>query len=109
MNTEFSEQKYGETGVKTSFEQMANGEQKYKMTSEDGSYGDDQMFSIRVTRAGEHIIVQPGIHHNIYMSAHSSIHTIKHGLNTSSDWTASPELDRLTQSLTEEELLQKYD
>lgn len=38
MNTEFSEQKYGETGVKTSFEQMANGEQKYKMITEDGSY-----------------------------------------------------------------------
>lgn len=38
MNTEFSEQKYGESGVKTSFEQMANGEQKYKMIAEDGSY-----------------------------------------------------------------------
>ncbi|MDR6715645.1 hypothetical protein [Paenibacillus sp. 2003] len=146
MNTEFSEQKYGETGVKTSFEQMENGEQKYKMIAEDGSYycrtvassrgawqnshvhinltefyvvqtgwiayasyGDDQMLSIRVMDAGEHSIVQPGIHHNIYMSAHSAIHTIKHGLNTSSDWTASPELDRLTQSLTEKELLQKYD
>lgn len=146
MNTEFSEQKYGETGVKTSFEQMANGEQKYKMISEDGSYycrtvassqgawqnshvhirltefyvvqsgwiayasyGDDQVFSIRVMREGEHIIVQPGVHHNIYMSAHSTIHTIKHGLNTSSDWMASPELDRLTQSVTEKELLQKYD
>ncbi|WP_458125958.1 cupin domain-containing protein [Paenibacillus sp. Z3-2] len=145
MNTEPSEQKTGETGVKTSFEQMANGEQKYKMIAEDGSYycrtvassqgawqnshvhvnvtefymvqsgwiayaryGDDQMLSIRVMREGEHIVVQPGVHHNIYMSANSVIHTIKHGTNTSSDWTASPELDRLTQSLTEKELFQKY-
>jgi cupin superfamily acireductone dioxygenase involved in methionine salvage len=144
LNTEFSEQKTGENGVKTSFEQMVNGEQKYKMIAEDGSYycrtvassqgawqnshvhvyvtefyvvqtgwiayaslGDDQMPSIRVMREGEHIVVQPGVHHNIYMSANSVIHTIKHGKDTSSDWTASPELDRLTQSITEKELVQK--
>lgn len=145
MNTKSSEHKTGETGVKTSFEQMANGEQKYKMTAEDGSYycrtvalsqgawqnshvhanvtefyvvqtgwiayasyGDDQMLSIRVIREGEHIIVLPGVHHNIYMSANSVIHTIKYGADTSSDWMPSPELDRLTQSLTEKVLFQKY-
>ncbi|PQP82623.1 hypothetical protein C0Q44_14465 [Paenibacillus sp. PCH8] len=146
MDTEFSEQKTGETGIKTSFEQMANGEQKYKMIAEDGSYycrtvasshgawqnshfhnhitefyvvqsgwiayanfAHDWILEIRVMGEGDHIIVEPGVHHNLYMSAHSVIHTIKHGTNTSSDWTSSPELDRLTQSLAEEELLPKDD
>ncbi|MEK4661785.1 cupin domain-containing protein [Priestia sp. FSL H7-0729] len=145
MDIEFPERKYGETGVKTSFEQMANGEQKYKMIAEDGSYycrtvasshgawqnshfhtnltefyvvqsgwiayanfTDDQNLEIRVMGEGDHMIVEPGVHHNIYMSAHSVIHTIKYGLNTHRDWSASPELDSITQTLMESELLQTY-
>ncbi len=42
------------------------------------------------------------------MSANSVIHTIKYGLNTHSDWSASQELDRVTQTLMESELLQTY-
>ncbi|OMF16680.1 hypothetical protein BK131_01390 [Paenibacillus amylolyticus] len=66
------------------------------------------MLSIQVMREGEHIVVQPGVHHNVYMSANSVIHTIKYGLNTHSDWSASPELDWVTQTLMESELLQTY-
>jgi hypothetical protein len=42
------------------------------------------------------------------VSANSVIHTIKYGLNTHSDWSASPELDSVTQILMESELLQTY-
>lgn len=145
MNRELLEQPWSEIDVKTSFEQMANGERKYKMIATDGSYycrtvassqgawqnshfhvnvtefyvvqagwiayasyGEDQTLSIQLIGEGEHIVAQPGVHHNIYMSANSVIHTIKHGPDTSSDWRASPGLDSLTQPLTEKELLQKY-
>lgn len=145
MDRETLERNLGPDNVITTFEQMANGERKYKMVSEDGSYycrtiassqgawqnshfhnhitefyivqfgwiayanfTNDQTLEITVMGEGNHIIVQPGVHHNLYMSANSVIHTIKYGLNTDSDWSASPELDRVTQTLIESELLQTY-
>ncbi|OAX50179.1 hypothetical protein [Paenibacillus sp. AD87] len=72
------------------------------------NFTNDQTLEIRVMGEGNHIIVQPGVHHNLYMSANSVIHTIKYGLNTDSDWSASPELDSVTQKLMESELIQTY-
>ncbi|PWW40827.1 MULTISPECIES: cupin domain-containing protein [Paenibacillus] len=145
MDRETLERNLGPDNVITTFEQMANGERKYKMVSADGSYycrtiassqggwqnshfhnhitefyvvqsgwiayanfANDQTLEIRVMGEGDHIIVEPGVHHNLYMSANSVIHTIKYGLNTHSDWSASPELDSVTQALMESELLQTY-
>ncbi|RAW19407.1 hypothetical protein DC345_01110 [Paenibacillus taichungensis] len=145
MGRETLEWNLGPDHVNTSFEQMSNGERKYKMVSEDGSYycrtvassqgawqnshfhnhitefyvvqsgwiayanfTNDHTLEIRVMGEGSHIIVQRGVHHNLYMSANSVIHTIKYGLNTHSDWSASPELDSVTQTLMESELLQTY-
>lgn len=130
--------------VRALYEQMDNGESKYKMIADDGSYycrtaasregawqnshlhlhvtehylvqtgwiayatyEGQSILHLRIVTEGHHIVVHPGIHHNLYMSAGSVIHTIKYGMNTASDWTASPELDRLTQSLSEYEILQK--
>ena len=71
------------------------------------SLGEQQLLIIKILKEGELIIVEPGTHHNIYMSANSVIHTIKHGSETYSDWVASPHLDGLTQSLTKDDILRR--
>ncbi|MEN1985554.1 cupin domain-containing protein [Paenibacillus hubeiensis] len=133
-------------GVKTYYEQMANGEKKYKMLGDDGSYycrtaassegawqnshvhhqvtehyfvqsgwiayaacaEKDQAASVSILKAGDHVIVPPGVQHNVYMAPHSVIHTIKFGANTAGDWHASPELDQFTRNLTESELIGRF-
>lgn len=145
MNRNKTKELQLEDDVKVFYEQMDNGECKYKMIADDGSYycrtvasregawqnshlhlhvtehylvqagwiayasykEGQSILHLRIVTEGQHIVVQPGVHHNLYMSAGSVIHTIKYGMNTASDWTASPELDRLTQSLSEYEILQK--
>ena len=71
------------------------------------SLGEKQLPTIEIMKEGELVVVEPGTKHNIYMSAHSVIHTIKHGPETYSDWIASPELDQLTKSLTQEDILRR--
>jgi hypothetical protein len=48
------------------------------------------------------------VQHNVYMSAHSVVHTIKHGpIDGAEDWTPAPELDAATKCITEEEILKR--
>lgn len=52
----------------------------------------------RILREGESVLVTPLVHHNIYMSADSVIHTIKYGgAEDTVDWFASEELDTFIQ------------
>ncbi|WP_282940118.1 cupin domain-containing protein [Paenibacillus sp. RC67] len=52
-----------------------------------------------ILRQGDNITFQPGVHHNIYLSSDSVIHTIKYGDYLENDWFSSPELDKLTKHL----------
>lgn len=66
----------------------------------------DHTLGLRVYKNGEVFTTEPGKAHNVYMPAGAVIHTIKHGdCSDPKDWIASPELDALTKSLTEEEIL----
>lgn len=59
---------------------------------------------------GESVIVNPLVHHNIYMSANSITHTIKFGGESDGvDWFPSKKLDRVTKKLTESDLLKLSD
>lgn len=51
--------------------------------------------------AGQSFVVQPGVIHNIYVSAKSVHHVVKFGGTTSNDWQTSPEFDALTKALGE--------
>ncbi|MEA3318632.1 MAG: hypothetical protein U9Q88_01300 [Bacillota bacterium] len=52
--------------------------------------------NFHILREGESVHVTPLIHHNIYMSSNSVIHTIKYGGEANTiDWFASEELDDL--------------
>ncbi|MCR8632763.1 hypothetical protein [Paenibacillus radicis (ex Xue et al. 2023)] len=53
----------------------------------------------RLLREGENVSFEPLVHHNIYLSSNSVIHTIKYGQALDNDWFASPELDNLTKHL----------
>ncbi|MCM3782509.1 hypothetical protein M3231_05960 [Neobacillus mesonae] len=64
----------------------------------------EEQCTIHLLREGESITFLPCIPHNIYMSPHSVIHTIKFGAASNHDWYSSPELDRFTQDLNPEEL-----
>lgn len=57
---------------------------------------------LRLLKEGESVTFLPYVHHNIYLSAGSVIHTIKYGTVTAlgTDWIASPELDELTKHLS---------
>lgn len=53
-------------------------------------------------REGDVITTAVGVPHNVYMSAGSVIHTIKHGdVSTEKDWFADDELDVESKKLTE--------
>ena len=45
-------------------------------------------------RADESLFVEPGVPHNVYISADSLVHTVKYGSSTT-DWTPWPALDQL--------------
>ena len=48
---------------------------------------------------------QPKLSHNIYMSANSVIHTVKHGGVQSNDWHEDSDLTRRTRELSEEDII----
>lgn len=51
-------------------------------------------------------MVNPFIHHNLYMSANTVTHVIKFGSNvTQADWFSSLALDKLTKYIPESDLL----
>ncbi|SFL42685.1 hypothetical protein SAMN03159341_1066 [Paenibacillus sp. 1_12] len=61
-------------------------------------------FKLRLLREGESTTFGPLVHHNIYLSSKSVIHTIKYGEPVMNDWFPSPELDKLTKHLYPSEL-----
>lgn len=137
--TEIEAQAYG---VYTKFDQMDNGESKFRLNcSMDGSsycrtvapdagtwqnshfhraatelyivqtgwivYAEkraDQLL-IQLLREGDSVVFLPEVHHNIYLSAGSVIHTVKYGQSLfEQDWYASPELEELTRRINPEVL-----
>jgi hypothetical protein len=62
--------------------------------------------SLRMMKQGDSIVVNPFIHHNLYMSSYTVTHVVKYGANViQSDWFPSSELDSLTKLIPESELL----
>jgi hypothetical protein len=61
-----------------------------------------------VLRSGDVYTTQPYVAHNVYLPANTVLHTVKHGDTTAeADWHGSPELDTLTKSVAESEVLQR--
>lgn len=63
------------------------------------------VFKLHFIGQGEQVTLNPRVHHNIYMSANTVIHTIKYGSSSGNDWYPSPELDLLTKHLPESDLI----
>jgi mannose-6-phosphate isomerase-like protein (cupin superfamily) len=62
---------------------------------------------LRFLREGENVIVNPFVHHNIFMSSYAVTHTIKYGgRGPKIDWFSSEELDIVTKKLSENDLLE---
>jgi hypothetical protein len=59
---------------------------------------------LQLLREGENVFFEPLVHHNIYLSSNSVIHTIKYGEHLDIDWFPSPELDKLTKHLNPNDL-----
>ncbi len=60
---------------------------------------------IRVYRAGAIFTTEIDDAHNVYVSSGTVIHTVKHGKIVPKDWVPCPDLDTLTQYLSEAKLL----
>ncbi|MBA2937189.1 hypothetical protein HZF08_02640 [Paenibacillus sp. CGMCC 1.16610] len=56
-------------------------------------------FHMCLLREGESVVFKPLIHHNIFLSSNSIIHTIKYGQSLENDWFPSSELDKMTKHL----------
>ena len=55
---------------------------------------------------GDSVTVKPFVHHNIFMSSNSVIHTLKYGVGGKGiDWFPSKGLDTYTKDLSESDLL----
>lgn len=130
-------------GISINFEQMSNGEKRYRLVGSDGSsycrtvgseigawqnshyhkkvsefyivqsgwigyaeLGLDGERRMKILHAGESMTVNPFVHHNIYLSPNTTIHTIKYGeIGDQKDWFSSKKLDYLTKKLSEDDLL----
>ncbi|MZQ83036.1 hypothetical protein GQF01_13060 [Paenibacillus sp. 5J-6] len=64
----------------------------------------DTKLQICLLREGESVTIKPLVHHNIFLSSNSVIHTIKFGSALENDWFPSSELDRITKHLDPYEL-----
>ncbi len=71
-------------------------------------YEIEREFSLRLLESGESVTVNPHVHHNIYLSAKTILHTIKYGNGISNDWFPSPELDELTKQISESEIFNNH-
>ena len=68
----------------------------------------DGGMQLRIHHAGDVVTTEINQSHNVYMSANTVIHTVKHGdCQTPNDWFASAKLDALTQHLTENDILNR--
>lgn len=61
-------------------------------------------FKLELLRPGESVTFRPLVHHNLYLSPGSVIHTIKYGIAYENDWFPSPELNERTKHLALEAL-----
>ncbi|KMK75781.1 hypothetical protein [Alkalihalobacillus pseudalcaliphilus] len=141
INKQISIEQAALEGVSIDFEQMNNGEKRFRLLHSEGSsycltiaskdgawqnshyhknalevYVVDQGWVVyaslqggnldmKIVKEGEHILVPQGVHHNIYMSEHSKIHTIKLGQKSDEiDWYGSEQLDLLTKNVSEIEI-----
>ena len=59
---------------------------------------------INVYRENDHCVIRPHVLHNVYMPARAVLHTVKYG-GVKGDWIACEELDKLTQHLSEQDIL----
>ncbi len=66
----------------------------------------DGVLSLEMANTGDTFTVQPYIVHNLYLSADSVIHTIKHGASASNDWFGNCDLDKATKHLSEQDIKQ---
>lgn len=130
-------------GIDINFDEMDNGEKRYRLVASDGSsycrtvsskqgawqnshyhksvsefyvvqsgwlvyaeLNQDRALNLRLLKENESVIVNPYIHHNIFLSANTVTHTIKYGdAQIEIDWFSSPELDKLTKGLSIEDFL----
>lgn len=60
---------------------------------------------VQIFRKGESLTMSPNFPHNTYMSANTVLLYLKFGDVRDGDWVADPELDRLTKSLSEADIL----
>ncbi|NMO98176.1 cupin domain-containing protein [Paenibacillus lemnae] len=61
---------------------------------------------IRILEEGDTVIVEPFVHHNIFLSSNSIIHTVKYGKSSAGiDWFSSEKLDDYIQEFTEDEII----
>lgn len=51
------------------------------------------------------VTTQPEVPHNVYLPGNAVIHTVKHGTAVGKDWNEHTELDQLTTTLTERQIL----
>ncbi|MGP1907981.1 cupin domain-containing protein [Metabacillus sp. JX24] len=129
-------------GIKINFDQMENGEKRYRLVGSDGSgycrtlgsnkgawqnshyhkaateiyivqsgwivYGEidlNRNCKLNYLKEGESVTVSPLVHHNVFMSSNSVVHTIKCGkTDSTADWFPSYELDNYTKSFSEADL-----
>jgi mannose-6-phosphate isomerase-like protein (cupin superfamily) len=62
----------------------------------------DDIVSVRIYRRNESCRTEPGVPHNVYLSAHTVLHTVKYGDCPQSDWIPCEALDVKTKPMTEE-------
>ena len=73
--------------------------------------GEQGGLHVRLLQAGEFVVSEPHVGHNIYMSIGAVTHCVKFGNTLAEknsgqvDWHADPELDRRCKHLTERELM----
>lgn len=60
--------------------------------------------TIQVYRPNQLLMTEPRVSHNVYLPAGAVIHTVKHGVASESDWHPDAEFDRITKSITEDEI-----
>ena len=63
-----------------------------------------QEVTLQVYRQSQLLTTEPRVSHNVYLPAGAVIHTVKYGVASESDWHADAELDRVTKSITEDQI-----
>lgn len=63
----------------------------------------------KLYKMGDYFVSTPGVPHNQYLSSNSVTHFVKFGENIEADWIGAPELDKITKSLSEEDVLKIVD